>query len=404
MADLAIPPGFTLAPPPPSGATPAATATTTPPPPAGAATTTAPPPPGPTTTPPPPEQPAAAPAVTQPQPSPTPPAAAPPPPQPNRTGLPPLAEIYERIDNDPALTSDETRRLARERATTTYNAMEADAARADRIRIEADQATVRAAENEIWKDTYSVHPMISATQIANDPRFDSNPEARKQMIDLVNNPPGTGVPAAQSYNAAQAIIDRIRLPEGDPNKITSRAQIYDQMHSLNRTDLEFTLKKFDDLSSPGENRFATRLEEFFRGITPQIDKSGVLPGLPNDAAGKAKVYEFRRFVEDKADQYRLAGKDPDQLLNPKSPDYLGSAEILKPYKRTLTQALSDFQGENQGPLGATQQDLSTPDKLKAAVANGTITREQGEAEALRRGWIQAPPPPQPAPVVPMQMR
>lgn len=333
--------------------------------------------------------------VGQPQAALPPPAAVAQQPQgPNRTGLPPLSDAWQRISADPGLRNDQERYQAFQHAKIMYDAQEADLARSERLAVIRQKQAMEQAITEYQKDAYSDTPTKTARDIIDDPRFNGDPKLREHMIAFINNPPGSGIPAPQSYAAAQRIIDRIRLPEGDPNKITSENQIYDNMRLLNRDDLNFVLGKFKDLRSPGESRFSHRLEEFFKGVTPQIDRSGILPGLPQDARGKAKAFEYRRMVEDQIAQYREAGKNPDDLLNPKKPDYLGAPEILKPFRRTFTEALADFQTENNGPLGAQATDLSTPDKLKAAVAGGQITREQGEAEALRRGWIRPAPVPE----------
>lgn len=326
---------------------------------------------------------------------PAPPAAATQQQGPNRTGLPPLAQVWQSIQTDPALRSDQERYTAFSHAKTMYDAQEADAARTERVTAARQKQALEARVTAIQKDAYSDKPTITARDIVNDPTFDSDPKLREHMIGFINNPPGSGIPAPQSYAAAQSVIDRIRLPEGDPNRIVSKSQIYDLMPKLNRTDFEFALKKFDDLTT-GDAGFNHRMEEFFKGTTPQIDRSGVLPGLPQDSKGKAKAYEYRRMVEDQAAAYRAANKNPDDLLNPSKPDYLGKPETLKPYKRTFTEALADFQADNNGPLGAGNADISTPDKLKAAVGAGTVSREQGEAEALRRGWIRPAPVPEQA--------
>jgi hypothetical protein len=324
----------------------------------------------------------------------------------NRTGLPMLTQVWQNIQSDPTLRNDQERDAAFNHAEVLYQAQEADASRAVQVQTQLQQATMRQRENAIYADVYSQQPSITAQQIATDPAFDGNPDRRKAMIDLINNPPGSTVPAGQSYNAAQSLIDRMRLPFGNPNKITTRDQVYDQMHSLNRTDLDYTLKKFDELSSPGDHPFPKRLEEFFTGITPQIDKSGVFPGLPNDALGKEKAYEYRQMVEGKVAEYRAQGKNPDDLLNPKKPDYLGAPETIQPFKRTMGQALSDYTksmdsgSQAQGAFGATNpidlNAITSLDDMKAAVAKDPALRDRAIATAIQKGWIVpdgAPPPP-----------
>lgn len=316
------------------------------------------------------------------------PAAAPGPP--TRTGLPVLTEVYQRLAADPTLTNEKARDDAFRKATIIHNAMEADAARSERLQVQQQSAAMKSREDQIWADAYSPTPKITALQIAVDPAFAGNPERRKQMIELVNNPPGSGVPAAQSYAAAQALISRIRLPDGDPNKISDVGPIYDAgaAQQINKGDFEFVKKQLDELSSVGGEKFARRKADFIKAIEPQIDKSA-FSGIP-DLKGKSRLYEFQYQLDQQIDEYRKAGKNPADLLNPSKPDYVGKPEALAPYKRTLDELIADMPG-----AGAAKLDISTPDKLKAAVAAGTVTRDQGEAEALRQGWIRAAAPPIP---------
>lgn len=300
---------------------------------------------------------------------------------PNRSGLPSLMDAWQNIQSDPALKNDRQRYQAFEQAKGKYNAFEATLAQQERVKTQREQQGMKDAENQVWQDVYSAQPKITPAQVATDPRFNVDPSRRKQMVELINNPPGSGIPAAQSYAAAQAVLDRIRLPEGNENKITDRNQIYDQMRSMNKDDLNFALTKFDELSSPGEHKFGQRLETFFREITPQIDRSGALPGLPSDSRGKAKSYEYRRFVEDQVDQARKAGKNPDDLINPKNSAYLGAAETLKPYKRTIKEALEDFSTDmNVGGLNT--------EKPAVSAVEITATGPGGSQIALRNGqWV-----------------
>jgi hypothetical protein len=348
-------------------------------------------------------------AIGKAQPIPTGPQAAPAPGQapapPNRTGLPLPEEVAPQIMADPRLRNEQERYQAVQRYELRYKQQEATRAQLERIAAQRQQQQLKDAENEIFADVYSGNPKITPQMVANDPRFNVEPTRRESMLKLINDPPGSGVPAAQSYQAAQSIIDRIRAPEGADGRITTKDQIYDQMRLLNRADLEFVLKKFDELASPGEHRFSQRLEKFFSEITPQIDRSGVMPGLPNDAKGKANSYAFRRFVEDQVDAYRKDGKNPDDLINPKKSDYLGAPEALKPYKRSISEALADFTNEMNGGAGtqafgpASAVDLSkigSLSEMQAAVKKDPSLRDRAIAISIEKGWIAPPAAPQPA--------
>lgn len=196
---------------------------------------------------------------------------------------------------------------------------------------------------------------------------------------------------------------RITTADSDPNKIRDPSQIYALAVPKGDGSQDLTLAGADKLRQelqatqrdPNGANFARRLTEFYQGMRLQIDKSGALPSLPTDGRGQVKFYEFQSAVQGKVDSYIKDGKNPADLIDPSKPDYMGKPETIQPYKRTMTQALADFSSDNNGPLGARDTDLSTPDALKAAVSGGKISREQGEAEALRRGWIRTAPPPAP---------
>jgi hypothetical protein len=330
---------------------------------------------------------------------------------PNRTGLPPLADVWQRIQSDPTLTDDRMRDMAFNHARTLYVAQEADAARAERLSVEQQRQAVENRTNEIWADAYSDSPTITAQRIAVDPAFNSNPERRAAMITLVNNPPGLGIPAPQSYLAAQALVDRIRLPYGDPNKITTADQVYAQIRTLNKPDLEFVLKTLDHSLAPGREQFNQRVKDFLAAVRPQIERSGVIEELPVDGRGRMRFYEIQNALDQKIDAYLKTGKDPNDLLDPSKDDYMGKPEALKPFKRTMAEALADFKTDLGGgaeatassplgtakPLGAT--NVLDPEKIKsladlqAAVKANPALRDPAVIFATGKGWIAASPPP-----------
>ncbi len=254
---------------------------------------------------------------------------------PNRTGLPPLSEQWDKIWN--SNFSDEAKAYAWEKAKTRYQAFEADAARQERVTAERQKQAMEARIGQIQKDTYSPHPTISAQDIVNDPSFDADPKMREHMINFINNPPGSGVPAPQSYAAALSLVDRIRLPEGNPQKITSVDQIYDQMHHLNRTDFDFVVKQFNDIRSPGGETLTKQKADFFKKYSPFINKSNPLANQV-DPVGQAREYEFEQYVDHQIEAYRAAGKNPLDLFRPTSPDFVGRQEVLNYYQPTMQES------------------------------------------------------------------
>ena len=285
----------------------------------------------------------------------------------------------------------ELQHQAEQRATALANASSADALRAERLKTIQDKQTVEARTNAIWADTYSDHPQITAKQIAVDPAFDTNPERRAQMISLINNPPGSGVPAAQSYAAAQALINRIRLPYGDPDKITDQSQIYAEMPHLNKADLEFSLKALADIRTPDGEKLAAAKDKFIKRVTPLIEFANPLMGK-TDQSGPMEVYRLEWDIDHKIDDYKKAGKDPSSLFDPSKPDYVGKPEAIAPFQKTMQQSLRD----QAAALRNEQQSQMPTVTLPAAPPSDPTKRLPGETigQYLQRMPLVTPPPSQ----------
>jgi hypothetical protein len=322
---------------------------------------------------------------------------------PNRSGLPPLSEVWDRVWNTPGY-SEEARSHAWAKATTRYNAFEADATRAERIQTQQQKQAMEHRENEVWADVYSPAPQISAQQIAVDPAFNGNPERRKQMIELINNPPGSGVPAAQSYQAALSLLDRIRRPDGDAQKISDMAPLYDAaiQGKLNKSDFEFVKKEFTDIRTPGGEALKDLKTDFLKKMSPSINRSNPLFGkvIP---IGEAKAYEFDRFVAHKIEAKRAAGQDPTELFEPTSPAYLGKPEILSRFQPTMQEEMQSMRDwMTAGTGGAKSTATPSPGPRVAApppAPNAAATRQPGESigDYMKRvGSVFVPPAPQPS--------
>ncbi len=311
-------------------------------------------------------------------------------PRQNRTGMPPLADVWRNIVSDPSLRNEQEQLAAFQKARITYDAMEADAARAERLAAGAEKQRVEQRTNEIYADVYSGNPQITAQQIATDPAFNSQPDRRRHMIDLINDPPGSKVPPSQSYAAAQSLIDRIRLPDGDPNKINDIGQIYDSMRLLNRSDFEFVKKEFDGIRTPGGEKLMHRKGDFVKAIAPAIDKSNPLMGKI-DQSGKAQLYAFEWALDQKIEEYRKAGKNPADLLDPSKPDFMGKPETIAPYQKTMQQSIQTIREQVRGITGQAPA-ATAPIPPVGAQPQTVTTRLPGESPADYLKRIGAAPP------------
>lgn len=303
-----------------------------------------------------------------------------------------LAAEFARIDQmglDPELAA----KVKTERRIN-YAALEAAQAHQQTQQARAAKQTVEAAENAVIADAYAPTPKITPQQVANDPAFASDPAARLRMIAVIKNGAEGGPAAGPSHMATLELIKRINLPDGDPQKITDRAPLVDALanNQIRDSDYTFALKQFNDLRDAGGETLARRKAELIKGVEPQLDKTWLLDRGRKDAKGALRLYEFQVMLDQRIDEYQKAGKNPFDLLTPGKPDYMGAPDVLKPLKRTFQQAVEDVDTEQFGAGATGAVDLSTPAGLKAAVAAGKITRQAGEAEAVKRGWIAAPAP------------
>jgi hypothetical protein len=256
---------------------------------------------------------------------------------------PALADIFARIDQRDDL-SPTAKTRAKEQARIQYNALEADERQRARVREQAARLAALQAQDEIIADQFGGdEPKITAAQVAKDPRFERDPVARLRMIQLIESrAKGGRISAESSHAEALALIQRIRLPEGDPNKITSLDPIYDSLAAgrLQKGDFDFVRKEFDQIRTPGGEQFSRRRNKFISTIAPLIDRSNPLMGNI-DWPGKQQLWAFEWALDEKIEEYRRAGKDPSDLLNPSSPDYFGKPESLAPYQKTMQESVRD---------------------------------------------------------------
>ena len=307
--------------------------------------------------------------------------------KPNRTGLPTMAEIWRNVQADVALRDDKERVAAFDRARIELSAMEAEAQRAERIAVQQKTAVMNERIAAIQRDAYSDNPTITAREIANDPIFDSDPKMREHMIGFISNPPGSGISAPRSAAAAQALVERIRRPEGDPQKITDRGQIYDAMRELSRPDFEFVIKQFDEIRSPGGERFAKQKAGFIKRATSMITKSNLLMG-DIDSEGDAQLWNFEWALDQKIEEYRKAGKNPNDLLSPQSSDFMGHPKVISQFQTTFQESTR----KAAKTLTAVPTWPGLPVQPPAAAAPGPLRSTQPGAQNLPGGGVFFPIP------------
>jgi hypothetical protein len=116
------------------------------------------------------------------------------------------------------------------------------------------------------------------------------------------------------------------------------AQSADRGTGITWEDTKQLRQELVELRTPEGAKLSKQLDDFFASRKAQIDKSNPQMGKI-DQTGSAKMYDYMTMVRDRVDEYKRQGKDPRVLLDPKSPEFLGSPETLAPYQTTIQESI-----------------------------------------------------------------
>lgn len=311
--------------------------------------------------------------------------------------------IANLADNPRGAENPEAYQRAIQQAQTQFHARQTALTAQKQAITEARAASADGYTQRMLKG--QVDPSI-IQQVADDPHLDAESRIKLQSFynSLVNKPMPS---AAVSHAGAAELLNRIRLPDSDPARITDTKPLYDAVIAgqIDKGDFEFTMREFNNIRAPGGETLARVKNDFLNGMKSEIDRSGVLPGLPNDGRGRRKFYEFQHYVDRRVGEMRDSKKSPFDLFDPEKPDYLGKPEALKPYRRSMTEAMSDFTTDMGGGVQATSAfgaaPVFDPSKvnsladLQAAVKKDPSLRDRAVGIALQKGWIRPDAPVEP---------
>lgn len=245
-----------------------------------------------------------------------------------------------------------------------------DKAYSDHIKKQEAEAVSDATETKILQKLYSDDPRqqaeVSTKAIVNDPGLTR--VAKERMISVVNREMKPETAAKVSNDNAIDLLQKLRLPEGEPGRISDLGPIYQARidGKLNRTDFEALKKEFTDLRTPEGQRLGQAKESFLKAMGPIIDKSNPLMGNI-DPDGKSNLYRLQWDLDARMDEYRKAGKNPYDLLDPSKPDYMGRPEAMGPYQKTLQKSLRDQARRLTSRGGMVNTNLTGPDRTETGV-------------------------------------
>lgn len=99
-------------------------------------------------------------------------------------------------------------------------------------------------------------------------------------------------------------------------------------------------QELKDIRTPEGEKLGEVRKSFINQFKASITTSNPVQGKI-DKSGDRKLYEYEWMINRKIDEAKKAGKDPFDLFNPESPDFLGSKQVLAKYQMTMQESLSE---------------------------------------------------------------
>jgi muramidase (phage lysozyme)/polyisoprenoid-binding protein YceI len=278
------------------------------------------------------------------------------------------ASAYDKLMQDPALRDNPR---AFQHALSYVNEQASAASIASMENEKARKEAAEASGNAIVTDALNGKVDGIAGRIANDPNLDwqSKIHLTQSIEAMTARDAGrdTKTYGPQFWNAYQ----RIHLPDGDPQKITSPTQLYASgpngdltMSGIDKLSEEIQAKK-----TPEGEAEATMRRSFLTNARSMISGANEHFGV-TDPKGDELFLKFQAQFWPSYQKAREAGESPENLLNPDSPKYLGP-KPGSPFIRPPDQWAADTSLANAGSANqnAPKVDLSTPEGIGAAVQN-----------------------------------
>lgn len=198
--------------------------------------------------------------------------------------------------------------------------------------------------------------------------------------------------------------------------ITNAAQLHDKVSNGDITIAGYdrAVKELQGKNTPEGASEGAMKKQFYENAKSQISGQDELLKI-KDPKGEENYLRFLAHTLPAYDQGRSEGKTPGQLLDPDSKDYIGKS--IPSFKRSLSDMMADMEKASQGLLDdkkeiskdpsafvsgvnsvekylnlpITDRNLeaqaSTPEGLRQAILTGKISREQGQALAIKHGYI-----------------
>ena len=141
----------------------------------------------------------------------------------------------------------------------------------------------------------------------------------RMITDRMNKPEP---PAQQSHDAWVGLMQDIR-----GGQMKDDSKIVEALPKLSRNDYASLEREFQKAQTPEGQHQNAMMHTLTQSVTPRLNNA--------DATYRWQTEVNRRF-----DQLQKDNKDPYQVFDPKSPEYMGSADALKQFTAPLQQSIA----------------------------------------------------------------
>lgn len=306
-------------------------------------------------------------------------------PQRNRSGLPSLQQITDHIMSDPGYRNLDEKMAAVRVAQARYTGMEADAARAERLKAQQQRQMNDDAENRVIADKYSSNPQITAADVSQMPAL--TPESKMRMMNYLKQDNADVDPALAKQTERELVADIVA------GKITDTGPIFDAFigKKLREQEFHFAKQQLQDFRTPEGEKILKLIDQTVKTLEPQIDHSNPLMGRV-DYDGKTQIGLFAADLREMVDDARKAGKSATEIkemLNPRR--FLNDQSLLAPYLKTMQESQKTLRDRIKTVTGQ-------PPVQPARVANPLVSAPVATAPIPPAGTTTMAPNPFVAPV------
>lgn len=260
-------------------------------------------------------------------------------------------------------------------AKTAVHALEIDEDRAYRDAERKRVAEARATSNKLLTkmaahDADPTNPPLTAQDLIDSGLGALDDNGFQSLISVLHTRSKEGVHGIQTDPTVfRRLFNRIHAKPGDPSRLTDELAIQDafgKKQQLSFADMTHLRKEFQDSRTDEGTRLGDVKKLFFDRIQTQITKSNMLMGKI-DTDGDLQMLRYTLDVNRRIEAARKAGKDPHELFNPNSPEFVGAPAVLRDYQKSMSESMKSF------------SDKMRRDKEKASTLPPELLRKEGES-------------------------